>query len=48
MFIIRLFTGSIIGMITGLFVGIIVLCLFASSLALLRLRKVEPAMVFRG
>jgi hypothetical protein len=24
------------------------LCIFASSLALLRLRKLEPAMVFRG
>jgi putative ABC transport system permease protein len=31
----------------GTFVAMVVLCLFASSLALLRVRKVEPAMVFR-
>jgi putative ABC transport system permease protein len=30
------------------FIGMCVLCVLASSLALLRLRKVEPAMVFRG
>jgi putative ABC transport system permease protein len=30
------------------FGGILLLCIFASTLALVRLRKVEPAMVFRG
>jgi putative ABC transport system permease protein len=34
-------------LVGGTFVVMILMCMFASSLALLRLRKVEPAMVFR-
>ena len=35
-------------LILGTYVLVVLLCIFASSLSLIRLRKVEPAMVFRG
>ena len=34
-------------MLIGMVVIMVLMCTFASSLALLRLRKVEPAMVFK-